>query len=102
MKSCVGNWLAGASLAAGAWLIATARGPAGNGKDHGWQHVEPEAAYKVMLGRNSRAMQTYLDSKDREDLRKAQVEAVRVAALTLSIKGGEAGRLAAVRQRALI
>jgi len=47
-------------------------------------------------------MQTYLNGKGQQDLANAQVEAVRVAALTLSVKGGEPGHLAAARRRALL
>jgi cytochrome c556 len=91
-----------ALLAALAWLLSGTGGIAGDAKDDTWKPFVTEAAYKELLTRAVRAIQSNLDSKDKDDLTKAQVDAVRVAALSLSARDGNAGHLAAVRQRALL
>jgi cytochrome c556 len=99
MKTLSRGLPAGLGLAALVWLAGT--GPAGEDKEAVWKPVMPESAYKELLKRAAKAMQDDLDSKDKDDVSRGQVAAVRVAAYTLSVKGEAPNPHAGVRQAAL-
>jgi cytochrome c556 len=92
--------LAGAALGTAVWLAA---GPGGAADDDkaAWKPVIPEDAYKELLKRSAKLIADNVDSKEEGNQGRAEVEAVRVAAYTLSAKGGEADERAAVRTAAL-
>jgi hypothetical protein len=88
-------------LVAGAicWSLAD-RGSAGGDKAGVWKPVVPPEIARELIGRAAKSIQASLMAKDEDELKNAQFNAVLIAAITLSTKGGDA-ELAGTRQVAL-
>jgi hypothetical protein len=84
MRTLLRCGVAGVTLAAAAWLLA---GPGAAGEGKVWDQVIPEGAYKELVKRAVKTIQDEIDRKGRKAHERAQVEAVRVAAYTLTAKG---------------
>jgi hypothetical protein len=80
---------AGAALAALAWL-AVGAGGAGGTKDSPWKPILPPEACPELVTRASNAIREGISNNKEDTLKRAQVEAVRIVAYTLSTKGGTA------------
>jgi hypothetical protein len=100
MKTSWGKLPGAVALAVGAWLLAGSIG-AGQDKEKLWKPVVPDAAFQQLLHRQTKAISTALLSKDKDDHTTALVNTIRVAALALSVKGGEVNLQRGVRETSL-
>jgi hypothetical protein len=100
MRTLVSALAAGAAVA---WLAAGSGG-AGGGKGGPFKPILPAEAYKELVGRAAKAVEEGIDRKSEDSLKRAQVEAVRVAVYTLCTKegGGSAARQAALKAAEMV
>jgi hypothetical protein len=86
--------LVGVTVVVGVWLAA-GRGQAGGGKSEPWAPVVPKDIYKELVKREADRIQELLNDKDVDDakMQRATFGAVLIAALTKSVKDGNAEEL---------
>jgi hypothetical protein len=90
MRTPLCKRLGGAALVVAACFLAGASGSAGDGKADIWKPVMPAGAFDRLVSQQTMAIVQALASKNADGHLRAQVDAIRVAAIALSVQGGEA------------